>query len=132
MLLGRILVLTSIPFMKNTGWFTVIFGSYLLLTELIPCVYVVYSMWMRLKVYKRASRLMSESGTNSSRPSDYCNTTQSSVSDKVANQRIYNSDFTEDVEMLMRIRRADLKNANRSVSAVGDDDDGVSSIDVSD
>ena len=68
---------------------------------------------IRLKVYNKALRHVSESST-ASRLSDYTNVTQSEVSEKIATQFIDNDDYTDDVEMLMNYARGVAKNPKNS------------------
>ena len=54
---GRIVVLFfswKSDELTPVAW-TIVYSSYLVLTELIPFAYLVFSMFQRFKVYKKAS-----------------------------------------------------------------------------
>ena len=102
MLIGRILLLCFFSSLDDASdrAFTIAFSSYLLFTELIPCIYVCYSMFMRLKIYQKAKKVLAT--TSHLKGS---NVSQSTVSVKFTDQLIDNVDYKEDVEMLMRANR---------------------------
>lgn len=61
MLIGRIVYIVikaSKYSMKDHRWFTFCFILFMILTEIAPFAFLVYSMIKRLKVYKRARRVL--------------------------------------------------------------------------
>ena len=87
MLVGRIVILTFLNILTNHDayWpFTLVFSLYLFLTELLPCCYVVYSMFKRLKVYRKATRLLSETSNSSSSRNTEFDLTRSKASELIA------------------------------------------------
>lgn len=57
-----ILALTN-TFIQPNAW-VAIFSTYLFVTELVPFIYLVFSMVQRLKVYKRGKRLLQLKGSS--------------------------------------------------------------------
>ena len=132
MLVGRIMILSSQNALNTASdsLYAIVFCSYLIFTELVPCIYVCYSMFKRLKVYQEAKRLLAQNcpsfsaATSAHTSSSAGSARQMSmegagaggvgrVSEKFADQMIDNIDYAEDVETLLIMSKSQVEQSEK-------------------